>query len=85
MVDKQTIEIKERNRVRSKLLDSLFGHRNLDVLFDDKLWPDMQNSDELLHPVYQYVLNDYSLRHDVYNRSEFDKWNHRVKLYTNAE
>ena len=71
-VEPEVHNLRERKRLRDKLLDTLFAHRNVTSIFKFKLWPDLQRSDEQLNLIYRYITDAESM---FMNEDLVNQWN----------
>ena len=56
-IDADVFELDQRIALRRKLIKSLFGHRDINIVFNLKSWPNIQQSDEILSIIYKYLKN----------------------------
>ena len=84
IIDIDAMDIYNRVKLRDKLLNSLYNYRNTDIIFKFKLWPQMQQSDEHIKLLYQYVLDKWVIVNDANLLSAWQDMKKQISSYHNA-
>ena len=67
------MNIAARTELREKMLKSVYSYRNTNIIFKFKLWPEMQQSDENLKLIYQYVIDKSKIVNDKLLLAQWQK------------